>query len=197
MHQRSSWHDLRWLHSVHPPQVHPNRLIRITPSKFDQDQLSVPSGLQFVMPDLLPVGVPNKPRRSRLVSPPQRHSILILINAADDRAPSIQQTTPVHVHGGQQCAHSTLFDGYSPRGSLARRGRGDPASPVATASAGSDAVCHPTTTVSTELSRSLAAQPRSDVGTCRSIERRLKSAAPAGSDARLPGATKMRSRELR
>src|SRR5262249_32606783 len=85
------------------------------------------------------------------------------------------ETRPVH--GGQRCAHSTSFDGYSATGSLARRGRRDPTSPVETASAGSDAVCHPTTTVSTELNRSLAAQQRSDVGTCRSIDQRLKQVA--------------------
>ena len=121
-------------------------------------------------------GSPNKLRRSSPMSP-QCHSILILINAADDRAPSIQQTTPVHVHGGQRCAHSTSFDGYSATGSLARRGRGGPTSPVETASAGSDAVCRPTTTVSTEPNRSLAAQHRSGAGTCRSIDRRLKQVA--------------------
>jgi hypothetical protein len=79
------------------------------PSKFDQDQLSAPSGLQFVMADLLLW-------ESQQLAALQRHSILILINAADDSAPSIRQATPVHVHGGQQCAHSTSFDGYSPKG---------------------------------------------------------------------------------
>jgi hypothetical protein len=51
---------------------------------------------------------------------------------------------------------------------------------VGTASAGSGAVCHPTTIVSTELNRSLAAQHRSDVGTCRSIDRRLRQVAGTG-----------------
>ena len=133
-------------------QVNPDN-----PSKFDQDQLSAPLELQFVMPD--PLLWASRISCSRPVSP-HRHSILILINAADDSAPSIRQTIPVHVHGGQRCAHSTSFDRYSPKGSLARHGRGDLVSPVETASAGSDVVCHPTTTVSAELNRSLAAQRR-------------------------------------
>src|SRR6516164_4864872 len=41
-----------------------------------------------------PVAVPNKSRGSSPISP-EPHSILILINAADDSAPSIWQVTPI------------------------------------------------------------------------------------------------------
>jgi hypothetical protein len=68
-------------------QVSPGNL-----SKFDQDQLAAPSALQFVMADLLLWGVPTKARCSSPMSL-QRHSILILINAADDSAPNIRKTT--------------------------------------------------------------------------------------------------------
>jgi hypothetical protein len=85
------------------------------PSKFDQDQLTASSALQFVMADLLLWGVPTKTRCSGPMSL-QRHSILILINAADDSEPNIRKTTPVHVQGAQRCVHLTSFDWYFPKG---------------------------------------------------------------------------------
>src|SRR6516162_218504 len=118
MHQRSMWHDLRWLHSVNPStSSHASRLARATPSKFDLDQCRGWQRAEYLASDS-------------------------------------------NIHGGQRCAYSPSFDRYSPKGSLACRGRGDLASPVETASAGSDVVCLPTTTVSTELNRSRAAQRR-------------------------------------
>jgi hypothetical protein len=84
MHQRSSWHHLRWLHSVNPPQVIGKKLGPETPSKIDPNQLArrISVAIRHSRPACC--GVPNNPRCSNSISP-QRHPNLILINAADDR----------------------------------------------------------------------------------------------------------------